>query len=93
MFLRSGIEIYYVAASWPYDVGSSISLDGDTATYVDLRDWTSTETSGGSASEHATVHWYRTGLENTSHTIVISLPANDSDTNDSDTYAVVDAFM
>ncbi|KAE9399923.1 hypothetical protein BT96DRAFT_857881 [Gymnopus androsaceus JB14] len=86
-FQFTGVAIYYEAASWPYPVSVNISLDGDSGTFVDLRDYLSPQTpTTGSASVSASTHWYRTGLNNTSHTIVISIP-------DNATTAVVDALI
>lgn len=82
----SGVAIYYEAAAWPYPVSANISLDGDSGTFVDLHDYSSTQANQGSASSGATTHWYRTGLKNSSHTVVISLPNNA-------TYAVMDTLM
>ncbi|KAJ4473647.1 hypothetical protein J3R30DRAFT_703445 [Lentinula aciculospora] len=85
-FTFTGIAIYYAAASWPYPVSANISINGGSGTFVDLHDYQSAQTNGGSASASATIHWYRTGLKNTSHTIVISLAKNAS-------YAVLDTLI
>ncbi|KAJ3839200.1 hypothetical protein F5878DRAFT_135213 [Lentinula raphanica] len=85
-FTFTGVAIYYAAASWPYAVSANISLNGGAGTFVDLRDYNSAQSNGGSASASATVHWYRTGLKNTSHNVVVSL-ANNA------TYAVLDTLI
>ncbi|KAJ3877071.1 hypothetical protein F5051DRAFT_453339 [Lentinula edodes] len=85
-FTFTGVAIYYAAASWPYPVSANISIDGGSGTFVDLHDYQSAQTNGGSASASATIHWFQTGLSNTSHTIIVSLAKNA-------TYAVLDAFI
>ncbi|KAJ4000840.1 hypothetical protein F5050DRAFT_1728190 [Lentinula boryana] len=85
-FTFTGVAIYYAAASWPYPVSANISLNGGSGTFVDLHDYQSAQANGGSASASATIHWYREGLQNTTHTIVISL-ANNA------TYAVLDTLI
>ncbi|KIK61632.1 hypothetical protein GYMLUDRAFT_260673 [Collybiopsis luxurians FD-317 M1] len=82
----TGIAVYYMAASWPYPVSVKVALDGDSGTFVDLRDYGSTQSDGGSASADASMRWSRTGLKNATHTVVVSLPSNA-------TYAVMDTLI
>ncbi|KIK61633.1 hypothetical protein GYMLUDRAFT_42650 [Collybiopsis luxurians FD-317 M1] len=82
----TGVAVYYMAASWPYPVSARVVLDGDSGTFVDLRDYGSTQSLEGSASVNASVHWSRTGLQNATHTVVLSLPSNA-------TYAVMDTLI
>ncbi|KAF5349039.1 hypothetical protein D9758_012723 [Tetrapyrgos nigripes] len=73
----AGVAIYYYAALWPWNISTILSLDGGPNELVDLRD------KSDAGSLNATIHakstqdfdvrWWRDGLINEEHTLVISM--------------------
>ncbi|KAF7324483.1 hypothetical protein MKEN_00489000 [Mycena kentingensis (nom. inval.)] len=86
-FKFTGVAVYFLAPLWPYSVTTQISLNGGVAEVLNLTDpLASTTSTGGSESALSAPVWSKTGLKNTSHTVVVSMgPAKDG--------IVVDGFM
>jgi len=81
----SGDAIYYSSGMWPFTVNTLISLDGGSATLVDLTDHSS-ELIDGAETVASSVVWSQTGLDDTiKHTLVISVSPGQE-------YAVVDSL-
>ncbi len=82
----SGTAVYFLSPRWPYLVNSTIALDGEGATFVNLTDPEAKGTDGGPESERYTVHWSRTGLDNKAHEVVVSMAAAGQ-------WVILDGFM
>ncbi|KAG7442438.1 uncharacterized protein BT62DRAFT_382540 [Guyanagaster necrorhizus] len=71
----TGVAVHFLSPRWPYLVNSTITLDGEDGTFVNLTDPNTEQTIGGPETERYTAHWSRTGLENVSHEVVVSMAA------------------
>ncbi|SJL17429.1 uncharacterized protein ARMOST_20979 [Armillaria ostoyae] len=71
----TGTAVYFLSPRWPYLVNSTVALDGEGAAFVNLTDPEAKGTDGGPESERYAVHWSRTGLDNKTHEVVVSMAA------------------
>ena len=85
-FVRLGIAIYFYSPLWPFRVSTALSLDGAPAQTVDLIDNSVPTVDDGPETVQSQVVWSLVGLENTEHTLVISVGAGED-------IAIVDALM
>ncbi|KIM38681.1 hypothetical protein M413DRAFT_447638 [Hebeloma cylindrosporum] len=85
-FTFTGIAIYFYSPLWPFRVSTALSLDGEPAQTVDLTDYTVPTVDDGPETVQSQVVWSLVGLENTEHTLVISVGAGED-------IAIVDALM
>ncbi|KAK0442025.1 uncharacterized protein EV420DRAFT_1768919 [Desarmillaria tabescens] len=69
------IVVYFLSPRWPYLVNSTLTLDGEDTMFVNLTDPEAAPTNGGPESERNAVHWSRTGLDNKTHEVVVSMTA------------------
>ncbi|KAK0239378.1 hypothetical protein EDD85DRAFT_766369 [Armillaria nabsnona] len=81
-----GTAVYFLSPRWPYLVNSTVALDGEGATFVNLTDPEAKGTDGGPESERYNVHWSRTGLDDKAHEVVVSMAAAGQ-------WVVLDGFM
>lgn len=83
-----GVDVYYFSPLWPYKVGVDITVDSETPDFVDLLDpsYAGREISPGNPETiPSRVMWQKTGLSNTIHTVVVSMPPGGQ-------FVVVDGF-
>ncbi|KAG5635300.1 hypothetical protein H0H81_011782 [Sphagnurus paluster] len=87
-FTFLGVAIYFSSPLWPYPVTSLVSLDSGIPILLDLQDHNSTPVANGmgAATVNAKVSWGVTGLNNTNHTLVVSV-------GPSKPYAVLDTLI
>lgn len=85
-FVCPGIAIYFYSPLWPFRVSTALSLDGEPAQTIDLRDYSVPRVNDGPETVQSQVVWSLVGLENTEHTLVISVGAGED-------IAIVDALM
>jgi hypothetical protein len=85
-FNFTGVAIYYVAAGWPYTVNTQLTLDSGNPEVVYMVDPNHQGQVGDPPSSGYQVRWQRTGLTNTTHTLVASMWSGG-------TYVVVDALI
>ncbi|KAK0468744.1 hypothetical protein IW261DRAFT_1345824 [Armillaria novae-zelandiae] len=80
--------VYFLSPRWAYPMNSTVTLDGEGATFVDLTYpvGQSASPNGGPEPEKFAVHWSRTGLENKRHKFVVSMAAGGW-------WTIVDGFM
>lgn len=83
---NKGVAIYLLSPKWPYLVNTVVSLDNGPVTLVDLVDHTRPDVGLGPETAQSAVVWNATGLNNTSHTLVMSVGAGQP-------YGIVDALM
>ncbi|KAG8836886.1 hypothetical protein FRB91_011062 [Serendipita sp. 411] len=87
-FTFTGVAVYYLASLWPYQVDTYVSLDGGAPVLVNLTAPSGTVApSGVTVGEEVVdwgVRWGATGLDNISHTIVVSRGPSG--------YGIVDGF-
>ncbi|KAJ7451227.1 hypothetical protein B0H11DRAFT_1742835, partial [Mycena galericulata] len=85
-FTFTGVAIFYLGPRWPYAVTTQLSLDGRQIGVANLTDPTVATMVGGFESADWSVLWADTGLENTTHILLLNkAPAGN--------YTVVDGFM
>jgi hypothetical protein len=70
----------------PFRVSTALSLDGEPAQLVDLQDYGSPVVNDGPEMVQSQVVWSLLGLDNTEHTLVISV-------GEGEDIAIVDALM
>jgi hypothetical protein len=78
-------HIYYIAALWPYTVTTVYTLDSEQPYVVDMTDPSQSQPTGSPATVEYAVLWQQTGLDNTEHTLVMSMESGGQ-------YIVVDAL-
>ncbi|KAK0496660.1 hypothetical protein EDD18DRAFT_1352504 [Armillaria luteobubalina] len=80
--------VYFLSPRWSYPTNSTVTLDGEGATFVDLTypGGQSASPRGGPEPEKYAVHWSRTGLENKRHKVVVSMAAAGQ-------WTIVDGFI
>lgn len=81
-----GVAIYFLSPKWPYLVNTAVSLDNGPVTLVDLVDHSRPDAVLGPETAQSDVVWSATGLNNTNHTLIMSVGAGQP-------YAIVDALM
>ncbi|KAF8179237.1 hypothetical protein BJ912DRAFT_1023912 [Pholiota molesta] len=74
-FSFTGIATYFLSPKWPYTVNTQLSLDGAPPVLVDLVDHSRPNTIEGPETVQSAVVWSATGLNNTQHTLVVSVGA------------------
>ena len=84
--VRLGIAIYFYSPLWPFRVSTALSLDGASAQTVDLTDNSVPTVDDGPETVQSQVVWSLVGLENTEHTLVISVATGED-------IAILDALM
>ncbi|KAF8967542.1 hypothetical protein BDZ97DRAFT_1755965 [Flammula alnicola] len=72
-FKFTGVAIYFLSPKWPYEVNTAVSLDSGPLFLIDLVDHTSPSTGQGPETVQSAVVWNATGLNDTQHTLVISV--------------------
>ncbi|KAK6972009.1 hypothetical protein R3P38DRAFT_2669221 [Favolaschia claudopus] len=82
----TGVAVYYVTPLWPYPVSTEITLDNEIRETVNLTDPNASPTSGGSESSLAAITWWKNGLDNNEHRLLLTMPVGGNS-------IVVDAFM
>ncbi|KAF8208964.1 hypothetical protein K438DRAFT_1960684 [Mycena galopus ATCC 62051] len=83
-FTFTGVDVYYLAPRWPYDVHTQLSFDGGAPVLVNLIDPNASGTSTSSSETvNSSVAWWATNLANTSHSVLVTFG----------TYAIVDGFI
>lgn len=85
-FTFTGIAIYFYSPLWPFHVTTALSLDGESPQTIDLRDHSVPPVDDGLETVASQVVWSLVGLENTEHTLVISVGTGED-------IAIVDALM
>lgn len=82
-----GIAVYFWAPLWPYQVNTTVTLDGGKGHFLDLTDYDSLGKEGVGQVETvlSQVRWSQPGLEDKEHTLVATMP-------EGATYLVVDAI-
>ncbi|KAJ7511363.1 hypothetical protein B0H11DRAFT_2387121 [Mycena galericulata] len=85
-FTFTGVAVFYLAPRWPYAVSTQLSLDGRQAVFVNLTDPTVATTEDANESAEWSVAWADTGLENTTHTLLMNRPLGGE-------FTVVDGFF
>ncbi|KAF9476791.1 hypothetical protein BDN70DRAFT_923057 [Pholiota conissans] len=73
VFNFTGIAIYFLSPKWPYTVNTQLSLDGAAPVLVDLIDHTRPDVLEGPETVQSAVVWSATGLNDTVHTLVVSV--------------------
>ena len=84
--LPAGVAVYFMSPLWPYSVTTSLSLDSDTPTLLDLRDYSQAFDQDAPETAASAVVWGATGLANTQHQLIISVGAGQAT-------AIVDGIM
>ncbi|PPR04783.1 hypothetical protein CVT24_007099 [Panaeolus cyanescens] len=82
----TGTAVYFMSPRWPYLVNTALSLDGEPAELVDLQDHGGVDNGSGSETVASAVVWSRTNLQNTQHTLTVSVGAGQP-------YAIVDGII
>ncbi|KAF8158623.1 hypothetical protein K438DRAFT_2026054 [Mycena galopus ATCC 62051] len=82
-FVFTGVDVYYLAPRWPYNVYSRLSLDGQASVLVNMTDPNPSASSDGAETAMYSVAWSGTNLANISHSVLITFG----------TYCVVDGFI
>ncbi|KAF8158629.1 hypothetical protein K438DRAFT_1986241 [Mycena galopus ATCC 62051] len=83
-FTFTGVDVYYLAPRWPYNVYTRLSIDGGASVLVNLIDPNASGTSSSSSETvNSSVAWSATNLANTSHSVLVTFG----------TYAIVDGFI
>ncbi|KAG6814492.1 hypothetical protein H0H92_000017 [Tricholoma furcatifolium] len=85
-FTFTGVAVYFMSPLWPYVVNTAVSVDSGPSTLIDLQDHSRSNAGQGSETVQSAVVWGSGQLNNTQHTLVISVGAGQS-------YAVVDALV
>ncbi|KAJ7263095.1 hypothetical protein C8J57DRAFT_1719279 [Mycena rebaudengoi] len=86
-FTFTGVAIYYLSPLWPYAVSTELALDGKLGVIVNLTDPVADTTAdSGSESAMYSVVWSATGLDNTTHKLIMSKPSTGK-------YIVTDGFI
>jgi hypothetical protein len=82
-----GIAFYYIAPLWAFPVNTSINIDDNITQTIDLENYTATALmlDNSAESDPYAVLWESGLLENTSHTVVLSMATGGQ-------YVIVDAF-
>ena len=70
---RAGTAIYYWAPLWPSRVTTALALDGAAPVLVDMRDTSQPLDREGGETVQSAPLWAATGLDDTLHTLVISV--------------------
>ncbi len=70
---RTGTAIYYWAPLWPFRVTTALALDGAAPVLVDMRDTSQPLDREGGETVQSAPLWAATGLDDTLHTLVISV--------------------
>lgn len=69
----AGVSIYFYSPLWPFRVTTAVSLDGGDPELLDLRDYDVPFEDQGPESAISQVVWWADGLQNTQHTLNISV--------------------
>ncbi|KAJ7511364.1 hypothetical protein B0H11DRAFT_1700578 [Mycena galericulata] len=85
-FTFTGVAVFYLAPRWPSAVSTQLSLDGGQTVVVNLTDPTVATTGGGLESAGWSVAWADTGLENTTHRLLMNRAPGGE-------FTVVDGFL
>jgi len=85
-FSFTGVAVYFLSPLWPYAVSVELNLDDGAGVTIDLTDPLATPTSGGPETAPWRPVWGATGLSNSSHSLVVSMPIDGN-------FAVVDGFI
>ncbi|KAK0242172.1 hypothetical protein EDD85DRAFT_810245 [Armillaria nabsnona] len=86
IFTFTGVAVCVLYPLWPYPVSVMITVDGGVKTILNLTDAVASTTEpGGSESSQSCVRWCMTGLSNSEHEAVVTMPPSGS-------LIVVDAF-
>jgi hypothetical protein len=83
--VRLGVAIYFMSPLWPYLVNTAITLDSGPPILVDLVDHSRPNTVEGPETVQSQVVWGASGLNNTQHTLVMSVGAGQP-------YAIMDTL-
>jgi hypothetical protein len=75
-----------MSSLWPYVVNTAISLDGGAPVLFDLQDYTQPNAGGGPPTAKSRIVAKADGLENTQHTVRVSVGAAQH-------YAIMDMLM
>ncbi|KAJ7641042.1 hypothetical protein FB45DRAFT_899337 [Roridomyces roridus] len=87
----TGVAIYYLASLWPFEIGTVVALDDTAIEFVNLTDPNSATTSiSASESAPAAVRWSKTGLQNTTHRLILGAPGPALMSN---TFVISDGFI
>ncbi|EAU82559.2 hypothetical protein CC1G_12139 [Coprinopsis cinerea okayama7 len=86
-FNFTGVAIYFLSPLWPYHVTTALSLDSGPTILVDLIDRSRPETGGGGPETvQSHVVWAAEDLNNTQHTLVMSI-------GDQEPFGIVDGLI
>lgn len=73
--MSKGVAVYLLSPFWPSRVGAQVVLDGQGPFVIDFEDYGVAQERGlGQETLQSQVVWRATGLLDTNHTIVISMP-------------------
>lgn len=86
MGIFTGVAVYFMSPLWPYAVSTSLSLDSRPTVIVDLTDHNSPDSGGGIETVASEVVWSAENLQNTTHTLRISVGRGQQ-------FAIVDGIM
>lgn len=73
----AGTAIYYWAPLWPSRVTTALALDGAAPVLVNMRDTSQPLNRDGGETVQSAPLWSATGLDDTVHTLVISVGAGE----------------
>ncbi|KAF9445837.1 hypothetical protein P691DRAFT_674845 [Macrolepiota fuliginosa MF-IS2] len=82
----TGVTVYFMSPLWPYVVSTALTLDSRPTVVVDLTDHNSPDAGGGLETVQSSVVWSAENLENTTHTLRISVGRGEL-------FAIVDGIM
>ncbi|KAF9535204.1 hypothetical protein CPB83DRAFT_889107 [Crepidotus variabilis] len=85
-FIFKGTAIYFLSPLWPYKVNTAVALDDAPPVLIDLVDHSRPDAGQGPETVGSEVVWSVSGLENTQHTLHISVGAGQ-------TFAIVDGLV
>ncbi|EKM79748.1 hypothetical protein AGABI1DRAFT_113055 [Agaricus bisporus var. burnettii JB137-S8] len=69
----TGVAVYFMSPLWPYAVSTALTLDSRPTITVDLTDHNTPDTGGGIETVSSSVVWSAENLQNTNHTLRISV--------------------
>jgi hypothetical protein len=71
--IRVGVAIYFYSPLWTFQVTTLVTLDDLPPVLLDFRDNTQPLDINGPETVQSSVVWSQTGLENTQHTLLVSV--------------------